>query len=77
MANPLLKGKIRYRTLWIVFSILELFEMLESLKHREILDICDQVGIRGKKSRIEDVGYLSKRLAEYRRFQKKGGRATH
>jgi hypothetical protein len=77
MANPVLKGKIRYRTLWIVFSFLELFGMLDSLKHREILDICDKVGVGGKKGRIEEVGYLSKRLAEYRRFQKKGGRVTH
>lgn len=78
MANPVLKGKIRYRTLWIVFSFLEQFGLLDgALKHREILDICEQVGVGGKKSRIEDVGYLSKRLAEYRRFQKKGGRTTH
>lgn len=78
IANPVLKGKIRYRTLWIVFSFLELFGLLGgALKHRQILDICDAVGVGGKKSRIEEVGYLSKRLAEYRRFQRKGGRGTH
>jgi hypothetical protein len=78
MANPVLKGKIRYRTLWIVFSFLELFGLLNgSLRHQQILDICDAVGVGGRKSRIEDVGYLSKRLAEYRRFQRKGARSTH
>ena len=76
--NPLLRSKIRYKTLWMTLAILDESGHLDgSLKHREILDICEDAGVGGYKNRIEDVGYLSKRLREYREFQKIHQRSRH
>ena len=76
--NPLLRSKIRYKTLWMTLAILDESGHLDgSLKHREILDICEDAGVGGYKNRIEDVGYLSKRLREYREFQKINQRSRH
>jgi hypothetical protein len=78
LTSPLLRGKIRYKTLWLTFAVLDESGLLDgSLKHREILDICDEVGVGGYKNRIEDVGYLSKRIREYREFQNIGRRSRH
>lgn len=70
------KGRIRHKALWILFSILDQAGMLSNLSHREILDICDEVGVGGADNRIEDVGYLGKRLREYRKLQKIGIAST-
>lgn len=70
------KGRIRHKSLWVVFSLLDQAGMLSNLSHREILDICDEVGVGGADNRIEDVGYLSKRLREYRKLQKIGVAST-
>jgi len=71
LTSPLLRGRIRYKTLWLTFAVLDESGLLDgSLMHREILDICDEAGVGGYENRIEDVGYLSKRLDEYREFQK-------
>lgn len=67
--NPILKSKIRYKTLWITFAILDDEGCLD-LPHEEVFDICEEVGVYGKKFGIEDVGHLTKRLREYRRFQR-------
>lgn len=78
IANPLLRSKIRYKTLWLTFAVLDESGNLDgSLKHREILDICEEAGVGGYKNRIEDVGYLSKRLREFREFQKINQRSRH
>ena len=69
LQNPIIKSKIRYRTLWLTFAILEDEKLLE-LPHEEILDICEEVGVYGKKFGVEDVGHLSKRLNEYRKKQR-------
>ena len=63
------KGKIRHKSLWMVFAFLDLAGLLDTLRHQEILDLCDEVGIGGYANRIEDVKYLSKRLADFRRFR--------
>lgn len=68
--NPTFRGKIRYPALYIVFALLETVNWLNDLKHEEILDICDQAGLDRYQSRIEDVVYLTKRLNDYRRYQK-------
>lgn len=68
--NPNLKGKIRYPALFMLFGILESLQWLDKLKHEEILDLCDEIGLDRFQNRIEDVTYLTKRLADYRRFQK-------
>ncbi|WP_293389074.1 hypothetical protein [Nevskia sp.] len=70
------RGRIRHKSLWVVFALLDQAGMLANLSHREILDICDEVGVGGAENRIEDVGYLSKRLREYRKLQKSGVAST-
>jgi hypothetical protein len=72
-SNPNLKGKIRYPALFMLFGVLESVKWLDKLKHEEILDLCDEIGLDRFQNRIEDVNYLTKRLADYRRFQKSGG----
>lgn len=68
--NSPLKGKIQFPALYMVFGILEAFQWLDDLRHAEILDICDKAGLDRYQNRIEDVGYLTKRLIEYRKWQK-------
>lgn len=71
LTSPLFRSRIRYKTLWLTLAVLDESGLLDgSLKHREILDICEEAGVGGYENRIEDVGYLSKRLNEYREFQK-------
>jgi hypothetical protein len=70
LRNPILKGKIRYRTLWITFSVLD-DEGLLNQPHDVLFDICEHLGVYGKEHGIEDVGHISSRLREYRRFQTK------
>lgn len=71
LKNPLHKGKIKYRTLWLTFLVLEDEGLLESLSHEEIFNICEEIGVYGKDHGIEDIGHISKRLREYRRYQGK------
>lgn len=71
-SNPNLKGKIRYPALFMLFGVLESLKWLDKLKHDEILDLCDEIGLDRFQNRIEDVNYLTKRLADYRKFQKSG-----
>jgi len=76
-SNPNLKGKIRYPALYMLFGLLESINWLDGFKHEEILDLCDEAGLDRYQNRIEDVGYLTKRLIEYRHFQKTGGVSMH
>lgn len=66
---PPYKGKIRHKSLWMAFAFLDMVGLLDTLKHQEILDLCDESGIGGYANRIEDVKHLSKRLADFRRFR--------
>lgn len=68
---PPFKGKIRHKSLWMAFAQLDQMGLLSTLSHSKILDICDAAGIGGYANRIEDVKNLSKRLAEYRLFQRR------
>ena len=68
---PPYKGKIRHKALWMTFAYLDLVGLLNSMPHQEILDLCDDAGVGGYANRIEDVKNLSKRLAEYRAFQRR------
>lgn len=76
-SNPILRGKIQYPGLYMLFGILEAFQWLGDLGHEEILDVCDRAQLDRYQNRIEDVGYLTKRLIEYRRWQKTGGLSMH
>lgn len=63
------KGKVRHKSLWMGFAFLDMCGHLDTLKHREMLDLFDAAGIGGHDNRIEDVKYLTKRFSEYRQFQ--------
>jgi hypothetical protein len=72
IAAPPYKGHIRHKSLWLTFAMLESCGLLTGMRHEALLDLCESVGVGGYKNRIEDVKNLSKRLAEYRRFQQRG-----
>ncbi|ADI30567.1 hypothetical protein [Methylotenera versatilis] len=74
--NPPLRGKVQFPALYMLFGILDTFLILSDLKHREILDICDDAGLDRYQNRIEDIGYLGKRLRDYRDWQKINGMST-
>ena len=69
LKQPILKTKLRYRTLWLTFALLE-DEGLLSLPHEQLLDVCEAIGVYGKEHGIEDVGYLRKRLSAYKKRNK-------
>lgn len=66
---PPYKGKIRHKSLWMAFAFLDMVGLLDTLKHQEILELCDEAGIGDYANRIEDVKHLSKRLSDFRRFR--------
>lgn len=73
MHRPPYRGKIRHKALYLAFSLLDSLGLLEEMKHSELLDLCNEAGLDAHANRIEDVKNLSKRLAEYRKFQRNGG----
>ena len=68
-SNPIIRSSIRYPALYMLFSILDIYRWLDELKHKEILKICDDAGLDRFQNRIDDVGYLTKRLVEFRKWQ--------
>jgi len=66
------KGKIRHKSLYLAFAFLESVGLLDTMKHREILDLVNDAGLDAHANRIDDVKNLSKRLGEYRAFQHRG-----
>lgn len=66
------RGKIRQKPLYLAFALLESLGLLDTMKHREILNLVNDAGIDAHSNRIDDVKNLSKRLAEYRKFQQNG-----
>ncbi len=72
LQRPPYKGKIRHKALYLAFAFLDQAGLLATMKHREILDLCNEAGIDPHANRIDDVKNLSKRLAEYRAFQRRG-----
>jgi hypothetical protein len=69
---PPYKGKIRHKSLWLTFAVLDACGLLDGVPHEQLLDFCEEVGVGAHRSRIDDVKNLSKRLNEYRRFQERG-----
>ena len=45
LKQPIMKGKIRYRTLYLVFSFLDREGFL-TLPHDQLLDVCQELGVR-------------------------------
>ncbi len=76
LSRPPYRGKIRYKSLWLAFSILDQAGLLVTLPHREILEMCDEAGVGGFSNRVQDVNHLSRRIKEYREFQKRGLTST-
>jgi hypothetical protein len=75
--NPTVRGRIRHPTLWALFSVLDGLHSLDGVfTHAEILRMCDDAQIDRLDNRIEDLGYLSKRIADFRRYQRTGGVST-
>mgnify|MGYP006176442551 FL=1 len=72
MSRPPYKGKIRHKALYLAFSLLDQLGVLDRMKHGELLNLCTQAGLDAHANRIDDVKNLSKRLAEYRAFQRRG-----
>ncbi|GEM_PF-3240819 len=66
ISTPILSGKIRYRKLYLAFAILDDEGYLE-MPREGLLDLLIEVGVYGKEYGNEDVGYLSKRLNEYKK----------
>ncbi|MDP3777313.1 hypothetical protein [Methylotenera sp.] len=75
--NSFLRSKIRYPALYMLFGILDTYGWLNHMTHSEILDICDQAQLDRFQYRIEDVNCITKRLKEYRNWQKTGGVSMH
>lgn len=66
------RGRIRHKTLWLAFSMLDYAGLLDKLKNREIMEMCDEAGVGGRDNRIQSEKHLGNRLREYREFQKRG-----
>lgn len=69
---PPYRGKIRHKSLWLTFAILEQTGWLGSLSYSRLLEICDGAGVGGYENRIQSEKHLGSRLREYRAFQKRG-----
>lgn len=76
-SKPNLKGQIKFPGIYIIFAMLDSAGWLDEMSHSEILDICDAAGLDRWQNRIEDVNYITKRLQQYRRYQKTGGVSMH
>jgi hypothetical protein len=64
LANPILRGKLRYRRLWLALALLDLLGHLDgSVTAGELLEILDAAGVDKHENRIEDEGYLRKRIS--------------
>jgi len=53
----------------MLFALLEDTYWLDDLKHREILEICDELQLDRYGNRIESENALTKALRGYRKFQ--------
>jgi len=68
MKNPLINGKIKNRTLFLLFAILESENKLD-MPLKELLQLCQDVGVYGKQYGVGDVNSLGKRRREYKKNQ--------
>lgn len=77
LAVPVTRGRVQLAGLFAVFAMLESLGWLSDLRHREILDICDEAKLDRWQNRIEDENAVTKALIKYRRYQKTGGVSMH
>ena len=66
------RGRIRYKSLWYAFAILDQAGWLNNMAYREIREVCDEVALNGFENRIQSDKHLGNRVREYREFQKRG-----
>jgi len=62
--NPLVRGKIKRRTLWLLFALLESEGQLD-MPLSELLVLCEETGVYGDQFGIGDENSLGKRRREY------------
>lgn len=67
---PILNGQVQFPGLYMLFGILESLQWLNDMSAPEILDMCINAGLDPYQNRIDDADYVSKRLREYRQWQK-------
>lgn len=72
ISRPPYRGRIRHKSLYMAFAMLDTAGILGNFTHAELLDILTEGGINAHESRIDDVKNLTKRLADFRRFQRNG-----
>lgn len=73
---PPYQGRIEHKSLYLMFAFLDSVGLLRSFTHRDLLDLYDELGMRGRRRRVEDETNMGKRLAEYRRFQNRRHTST-
>lgn len=67
ISSPIFKGKISYHKLYLAFYVLDDLDLLD-LPHSDILTFCQETGAFKKNQDGDDVGYLGKKLAQYKRL---------
>lgn len=72
LATHVTVGRQKLPGVFFIFALLESLRWLDDLPHREILDICDAVGLD-----VPDENAITKALGRYRRYQKTGGVSMH
>ena len=72
LRNAPYRGRIRYKSLWHTFAVLDQAGWLNKLAYREIREVCDEVALDGFENRIQSDKHLANRVREYREFQKRG-----
>ena len=72
LKNAPYRGRIRYKSLWYAFAILDQAGWLCNMAYREIREVCDEVALDGFENRIQSDKHLGNRVREYREFQKRG-----
>lgn len=66
ISNPIFKGKISYRKLYLAFYILDDLNLL-NLPQVDILDFCRETGVFDEANDQYDIGYLGKKLSDYKK----------
>jgi hypothetical protein len=76
-AKPNLVSQIKLPGLYVVFAMLDVMSWLDDFSHDEILDLCDAAKLDRWQHRIVDTNAVTKRLAQYRAYQKTGVVSMH
>lgn len=69
IASPHLKGKIKNSGLYFIFSLLDIFKILDKFTHSEILELYQNVSLHSPNHEIYDTSTISKHLKTYRKLQ--------